>query len=272
MTRLTIKRFLAILGLALHALYWGARFMLEALGYTTAPEDYAALQEKLPKAIDWLFSTPWYVPSLTMFAFTGLVIWICWPQTSKISVKGLPFDPDLFTYDPQYEVDKRAYSDLMDFTLQYVLPACENHIELQREIIRNLSKSEIVTELAIDGLHLDSRPTSRDFWKYYGNIAHGIDSSEPTIKFEALIDCIKGLERNSSKHFWESADKIAGSTNWDYKTDSIVSPVWEKWRKSHNNLVSKYDNIKRDIRFEKLFRPRKPSRWGEIIPPINSSD
>ena len=272
MTRLTINRFLAILGLGLNALYWGARLMLDGLGYTTAPEDYVALQEKLPKVLDWLFSTPWYVPSLTMLAFTGLVIWICWPKTSKISVTDLPFDPELFTYDPQNEVDRKAYYDLMGFTLQYILPSCENQIELQREIIRQLSKSEVVTELAIDGLHFDSRPTSRDFWKYYGNIAHGIDSSEPTIKFGALMDCIKGLERNSYKNFWGSADKIAESSNWDYKTDDIVHPVWEKWRKSHNNLVSEYDNIKGDIRFGKLFRPRKPSRWGEIVPPIISSD
>lgn len=54
--------------------------MLDFLGYTTAPEDFEAVQEQLPKAIDWLFSTPWWVPSLTMVLLTGLVIWVSWPR------------------------------------------------------------------------------------------------------------------------------------------------------------------------------------------------
>ncbi len=80
MTSLVLKRVTAVAFLWLHALYLGARLMFDFLGYTTAPEDFEALQVRLPKVFDWLFSTPWWVPSITMLALTGLVVWVCWPR------------------------------------------------------------------------------------------------------------------------------------------------------------------------------------------------
>ena len=107
------KRILAFLVWGASALYWGARLMLDFLGYTTAPEDFGAAQEKLPKVIDWLFSTPWWVPSLTMVLLTGLVIWVCLPRewTSTISA-ALPQQPAPNDYkiDPWVANGQRTYA------------------------------------------------------------------------------------------------------------------------------------------------------------------
>ena len=83
MRSVALRRIFAFAGWGLNALYWGARFMLDFIGYTTAPEDFDALQGKLPKIVDWLFSTPWWVPSLTMVVLTGLVVWVSWPRTER---------------------------------------------------------------------------------------------------------------------------------------------------------------------------------------------
>jgi len=45
-----------------------------------------------------------------------------------------------------------------------------------------------------------------------------------------------------------------------------ILPLWEEWRQHHNALVNEYDKVKRDVRFEKLFFPRREGRWGAIIP------
>ena len=78
-----LRRLFAYAGWGLNALYWGARLMLDFIGYTTAPEDFETLQGKLPKVVDWLFSTPWWVPSLTMLGLTALVVLVSWPRTER---------------------------------------------------------------------------------------------------------------------------------------------------------------------------------------------
>ena len=180
-----------------------------------------------------------------------------------------PFNPALYTYDPADEVpDRTAYYDLMDFAVIYVVPACDYQIELQREIIRRASMNDKLAELAIDGLQMEGRSQSSDFWKHYNNLIHGIDSSEPTIRFEALIGCIKGLERNAYRKFCDQADEIAVLGNLDYKRDKSAGPIWEQWRTRHNALVTEYETkIKTQVRFGKLFRPLRQSRWGNTIEP-----
>lgn len=59
--------------------------MLDFIGYTTAPEDFEGIQQKMPDALEWLFSTPWWVPSLFMLALLCVVIWGLWPQKAVLS-------------------------------------------------------------------------------------------------------------------------------------------------------------------------------------------
>ena len=57
------------------ALLAGARAMLDLLGYTTAPEDFEGLRKKLPQVLDWLFSTPWWVPAVSLLMLTLFMGW-----------------------------------------------------------------------------------------------------------------------------------------------------------------------------------------------------
>ncbi|MCI0555768.1 MAG: hypothetical protein L0287_32885 [Anaerolineae bacterium] len=83
MQRIAVQRFLALAVWSLNALLLGAKWMLDLLGYTTAPEDFKNLQKKLPAFLTWLFSSPWWVPSLLMVLLTLLVVWVCLPKREK---------------------------------------------------------------------------------------------------------------------------------------------------------------------------------------------
>lgn len=61
---------------ALIGLLLGARIMLDLIGYTTAPDDFALFRQRLPNVLEWLFSTPWWVPSLLMAGLVALAAWL----------------------------------------------------------------------------------------------------------------------------------------------------------------------------------------------------
>lgn len=66
---------------------WAAtKLVVTAIGATTVGEDFnLLLAEKLPKLADWLFSTPWWVPSLLASALTVFVMWLSWPTHAALA-------------------------------------------------------------------------------------------------------------------------------------------------------------------------------------------
>lgn len=68
---------------ALVAILFGARIMLDLIGYTTAPDDFALFQQRLPQVLDWLFSTPWWVPSILMAGLIALAAWLLVSGTKR---------------------------------------------------------------------------------------------------------------------------------------------------------------------------------------------
>lgn len=77
------------------ALLFGARMMLDIVGYTTAPDDYALLKQRLPKMFEWLFSTPWWVPSLLMVVLVALSAWLIVSGTKKATAEEIADHPGL---------------------------------------------------------------------------------------------------------------------------------------------------------------------------------
>ena len=197
-----------------------------------------------------------------------LVAWrYYYPLPSQTTeVKNLYLHPDQYTHDPALEApDKAAYFDLMGFTTQYLWPACYKQVDLQEAAIGRLYIGELATNLALRSHR--NIPKSQEFWKFHDRILDGIDSSEPTIRFGALLDCIRGLERGAYKDFVAQLDELAKSGNLDYRKDPSLCAMWEDWRVSHNALVSEYDKkIRNDVQLGKLFRPLRPGRWGAPIP------
>ena len=64
-------------------MWWGARLLLDLIGYSTSPEDFEDITKKLPAAAEWLLSTPWWFPALMATALTVFLIWVSWPRAQQ---------------------------------------------------------------------------------------------------------------------------------------------------------------------------------------------
>jgi hypothetical protein len=173
-----------------------------------------------------------------------------------------------YMYDPQDEAsDITAYYDLMQFVLEYLLPACEAQINLQEKVIDCLCKNKEIAELAKNGIPNAPDQNVSTFLDNYSRLVRGIDSSEPTIRFSVMMNIIRGMERDAYKGFCGFTDKIARESGLIYADRDELAELWETWRQRHNSLVGEYENVKRDVRYSKLFFPRREGRWGDIISP-----
>jgi hypothetical protein len=60
-----------------------ARIAFEIIGISTAPDDFALLQQRMPDITRWLFSTPWWVPTFLLLAASAAAAWLIWSGTRK---------------------------------------------------------------------------------------------------------------------------------------------------------------------------------------------
>lgn len=60
---------------------------LDWIGRTTLPDDWGQLMdERLPAVLQWLFSTPWWVPAALATLLTGWLIWASWPRRDEPTI------------------------------------------------------------------------------------------------------------------------------------------------------------------------------------------
>lgn len=255
--------------------WFGVWWVVSFIGATTVSDDYDLLMARLPAIVQWLFSTPWWVPAAPASILTAFMIWLAWPRsahvTPKTDVDAVEADPNgpYYTADPIGEtLDKAAYNEIVAFCEFKLFPACAAQVDMHEQIIRAATPNTEIANLAIDGHHAGHRFELLEFWNNYQNLASGLtDSPGPSITFERILDCISNLEKRAYRNFCSEADKLAKSIGIDeLGRHRLTKDAWEQWRMSHNALVAAYEPIRRDIRFGKLHRLR-PSRWGETVEP-----
>lgn len=79
--RLGLARLASLVGAILFWAWFVTQRIFSAIGATTVGEDWDLLvTEKVPTALGWLFSTPWYVPAGCAIALTAFLIWLSWPR------------------------------------------------------------------------------------------------------------------------------------------------------------------------------------------------
>lgn len=77
-----------VLSFALLALGWvlaGVRWVLDLIGYSTAPNDAAVARGLLEQFLVWLMSLPWWLPWGFAFASTMWLIWVSWPRQRAVA-------------------------------------------------------------------------------------------------------------------------------------------------------------------------------------------
>ena len=99
-----------------------------------------------------------------VFALVISACLVAWRYFHPIQRHLSPYDWETYTYDPAIGApDREAYFGLVDFVVQYLWPACDRQIDLQKAIIREAKADDFVIELAIEGLPFDSRPNAQTF-------------------------------------------------------------------------------------------------------------
>jgi hypothetical protein len=182
-----------------------------------------------------------------------------------------PFDTSAYSYDFAAGAPSReAYFIVMDFAVQYLWPACERQIELQKAIIMQSEGDDFIKELATEGMPLDPRPAAQPFWIQHNNLVQGIEGSEPTLTFDALVNCIDQLANGAYKSFCDLSEEMARRAKVeDVRAHPTLAPKWEQWRKIHNDLIDEHKKLRQNRRLgRKVYRPTRLARWGEKVLPL----
>jgi hypothetical protein len=155
------------------------------------------------------------------------------------------------------------YKKLLEFSTDFITPACVTMIQLQERLILQICQNvEPVAEFAILGLKADKE---KNFWSAYDKYSNNVyPSPDPVASFEEIIDCVVPLEAGSYSTFCEQVSEIATTANIDLKRHANLRPAWLEWAKYHNELLDRYETIKRDPAFGKLLRLRE-GRWGAKV-------
>jgi hypothetical protein len=219
----------------------------------------------------WLMAQGWAVVIFVAFVMTCLgllsvsavLVAIRHFRLAGAPQRHVPFDEEHYSPHPAIEApNEAAYDDLLRFFLWHLLPACDAQIALQRETLAQQCFNPKLAEYAKGGLEEGGPPAAKSFWVHYNNLVLGLECSYPQIKFESLIDGIKGLERGGYRDFCAQVDAIAKSGGQDPRRDAKLKPLWLEWCSNHNKLIEEYEKIRIDHRFPRLFQPRKSALWG----------
>jgi hypothetical protein len=73
-----LKIVLGILAATVVIVFSLARIAFEIIGASTAPDDFTVLKQRMPRVLEWLFTTPWIVPTLIVLAVAALAAWLLW--------------------------------------------------------------------------------------------------------------------------------------------------------------------------------------------------
>jgi len=75
-----LKKIASVVFMAFGYLWTGASMLMNWIGRSTLPEDSQTALGVATQGLNWLFSTPWWVPGLLALAATGFFVWANWPR------------------------------------------------------------------------------------------------------------------------------------------------------------------------------------------------
>jgi hypothetical protein len=92
--RLGLARAATIVTTILIWTWLATKLLVTLIGATTVTDDYNQFVDRLPAILQWLFSTPWWVPALLATALTIFLIWLAWPtQPPPQPIQPVPAKP-----------------------------------------------------------------------------------------------------------------------------------------------------------------------------------
>lgn len=105
--RIGYQQALSIIGAILFWTWTIVQVILNWIGRSTVVDDFNLLMERLPAWAGWLFSTPWWVPTLLATTLTAFLIWLSWPRFGRAPTENsLDAPPTEQVFDKHYRNEK----------------------------------------------------------------------------------------------------------------------------------------------------------------------
>lgn len=270
-----------------------SNFSLASWGWSGAkwmfPGTVAALMSWAAAYRDWIWNNPGWFGGMLGVLSIGLVA--AFVASAALALSGLGFRAFRATRVTQAkhptepsaplgpstgqgnesQFSEQAHNDLVRFAATWLLPACRAQVSLQELILGQADLPKFIRHLAQRGLQ--SNVEHRQFVEKLDRLS-GLTSSPATdLSALELIEIIGCMENDAYAHFCGQRDDLAREIGIDYKSNDATSLAWRKWVKLHNDVISNYESIKTNRAFNtaekfpnlpSLWRPVRPSRWGEI--------
>jgi hypothetical protein len=160
-------------------------------------------------------------------------------------------------------MEGEAHEALELFISEYLGEAYLTHANIQLILLGRLCDSPTVQSILCFECLTDHMgyELSRAF-----SVSMGIKSS-PIRRSTVgeMIEAIYRLENGGFKQFRDQGDQLAKAANADLKTDPELKSLWESYKADCVALYEQYGELRRQRRFDLLYRPdpHRPQRWGE---------
>jgi hypothetical protein len=171
----------------------------------------------------------------------------------RLKLRGAPAQDEVFTH-----------THLLAFMNDHLLPACYAQVRFQEALVRHFCTDGTVADFAVMGIRNRTDPHVQTFWAHYDKLSARPASDPQPIGFDELVESIHVLEDDVYRVFCHQVDPILDKSRSGFNIDDHenLSSRREEWRKRHIAMFEAFRAIKRDIRFRKIIRPRRQSRWG----------
>jgi hypothetical protein len=209
-------------------------------------------------AFNAFVSQPWFTHLAAIFGGLALGMWADTALRRRRIEHSLiapqPEYPDAPSEEPD-EIISPEYIKLSKFFNEQLLPLSDALLAFRADILKYGIDNVMARSMAAHGL---TQPT------FFGSLDPVTDklgcSPVQYPSYHELSVAIHNAEFNYQDCL-DDTQGMADAFGLNPSTDSRLHQVWEGW------LATAYKDIKLDPTLRGLYRPRRESKWGAIVPP-----
>jgi hypothetical protein len=240
---------------------WIAYVCLGIAAFAQAANAAVAGAPQLAKLLPFINGTVASYLPLVLFLFGTVILLLRW--IGVLRGRKVPGPPETVAGEKTDEKFEWAPQLLIDFALDHVAPTYEAMKVMEQALIARECRNGIIRGFANMGLAADFE-TSTFMEGYHGILRFSTSPPEPVSKAE-MIEYVHKLETGYQAVIMQAQKLSIAAGVIELSTNPEFAPMFEKWRRTQNAMIAAYEPIKRNSDMGKLFRPGRPSRWGQII-------
>lgn len=217
----------AILLAATIVIFGLVRVSFEIIGASTAPDDFALLKQRLPKVLEWLFTTPWPVPTALLILAAAGAAWLFWSGTKKTVADEIADQNGVTEADVKRLVTEAMSSATIDAG---TFDPQANVAELQSLVEARLEEF-LATKISA---------TFETHAQAHGRDVKLVDLSDRTKAIEQKLDLLTTYAEHTRTDLRETFDNV------DYGFAAILNREWHQ--RLFSELATAYENLAEPVR------------------------